>query len=156
MAVDYVENLSTFFRNIVNYRNQDVITLEEEIGVLKTYFYLQQKRYGNNLILNISVSENQKRVIFIPPLTLQLLIENAIKHNAVSKEAPLEIMVYLEGKDKLVIKNNINPKITREPGTGTGLQNIVKRYNLLSSENVSILNDGINFTITLPILNKTE
>lgn len=156
MAVDYVEKLSTFFRNIVNYRDQDVITLDEEIGVLKTYFYLQQKRYGKNLTLNISISEDQKRVIFIPPLTLQLLIENAIKHNAVSRETPLEIMIYLEGKDKLVIKNHINPKITREPGTGTGLQNIVKRYNLLSKENVSVLNDGINFTITLPILNKTE
>jgi ligand-binding sensor domain-containing protein len=156
MAVDYVEKLSTFFRNIVNYREQDVISLEEETGILKTYFYLQQKRYGSNLSLNISVSEEQKKLIFIPPLTLQLLIENAIKHNAVSKETPLEIMVYLEGDDKLVIKNNINPKITREPGTGTGLQNIVKRYNLLSNEDVSVLNDGINFTVILPVLNKID
>jgi LytS/YehU family sensor histidine kinase len=155
MAVDYVEKLSSFFRNIVNYRDQDVISLEEELGVLKTYFYLQQKRYGSNLALNISVSEEQKKLIFIPPLTLQLLIENAIKHNAVSKETPLEITVYLD-KDKLVIKNNINPKITREPGTGAGLQNIVKRYNLLSSEEVSVLNDGINFTVILPVLNKID
>ena len=155
MAVDYVENLSTFFRNIVNYREQDVISLEEEISILKTYFYLQQKRYGSNLALNISVSEEQKKLIFIPPLTLQLLIENAIKHNAVSKETPLEIKVYLD-KDKLVIKNNINPKITREPGTGTGLQNIVKRYNLLSKEDVTVLNDGINFTVILPVLNKSD
>lgn len=155
LAVDYVENLSSFFRNIVNYRDQDVISLEEEIGILKTYFYLQQKRHGQNLTLNISISEDQQKLIFIPPLTLQLLIENAIKHNAVSIETPLEIMVYLK-KDRLVVSNNINPKITREPGTGTGLQNIVKRYNLLSSENVSVVNDGINFTISLPILNKTD
>ena len=155
MAVDYVENLSTFFRNIVNYRELDVISLEEEIGILETYFYLQKKRYGNNLSLNISVPEEQKKLIFIPPLTLQLLIENAIKHNAVSKETQLEIMVYLD-KDKLVIKNNINPKISREPSTGTGLQNIVKRYNLLSNEEVSVLNDGINFTVILPVLNKID
>lgn len=155
MAVDYVEKLSSFFRNIVNYRDQDVISLEEETGILKTYFYLQQKRHGRFLALNISISEEQKKLIFIPPLTLQLLIENAIKHNAVSKETPLEIQVYLD-KDKLIIKNNINPKITREPGTGTGLQNIVKRYNLLSSENVSIQNDGVNFTVILPVLNKTD
>jgi ligand-binding sensor domain-containing protein len=155
MAVDYVENLSSFFRNIVNYRDQDVISLAEEVGILKTYFYLQQKRHGQNLVLNISISEAEKRLIFIPPLTLQLLIENAIKHNAVSKETPLQIQVYLE-KDKLVIKNNINPKITREPGTGTGLQNIVKRYNLLSGENVSVQNDGISFTVILPVLNKTD
>lgn len=155
MAVDYVEKLSGFFRNIVNYRDQDLITLEEETGILKTYFYLQKKRYGSNLTLNISISEEQKKLIFIPPLTLQLLIENAIKHNAVSKETPLEIMVYLD-KDKLVIKNNINPKITSEPGTGTGLQNIIKRYNLLSDEDVSVQNDGVNFTVILPVLNKTD
>ncbi len=155
MAVDYVENLSSFFRNIVNYRDQDLISLQEETGILQTYFYLQQKRYGNNLSLNISVTEEQKKLIFIPPLTLQLLIENAIKHNAVSKETPLKINIYIEN-DKLIIKNNINPKITREPGTGTGLQNIVKRYNLLSSENVSVQNDEINFTVILPVLNKTD
>jgi ligand-binding sensor domain-containing protein len=156
MAVDYVEKLSSFFRNIVNYREHDVITLDEEISILKTYFYLQQKRYGSNLTLNISISEEQKKLIFIPPLTLQLLIENAIKHNAVSKETPLEITVYLEDKDRLVIKNNINPKISREPGTGTGLQNITKRYNLLSKDSVSINNDGVNFTVILPVLNKTD
>lgn len=155
LAVDYVENLSSFFRNIVNYRDQDVISLEEETGILKTYFYLQQKRHGHHLSLNISLTEEQKKCIFIPPLTLQLLIENAIKHNAVSKEAPLEIKVYVD-KDKLVISNNINPKVSREPGTGTGLQNIIKRYNLLSQEAVTILNDGINFTVILPVLNKTD
>jgi len=155
MAVDYVEKLSSFFRNIVNYRDQDIISLEEETGILKTYFYLQQKRHGKNLTLHVSISEEQKKRIFIPPLTLQLLIENAIKHNAVSIESPLEILLYLD-KDKLVIKNNINPKVSREPGTGTGLQNIVKRYNLLSKEPVTILNDGINFTVILPVLNKID
>ncbi len=152
MAVDYVEKLSAFFRNIVNYRDQDVITLEEEIGILKTYFYLQQKRHGKNLSLNISVSEEEKKLIFIPPLTLQLLIENAIKHNAVSKETPLEITIGLENKNRLVIKNNINPKITREPGTGAGLQNIIKRYSLLNNEPVIVDNDGAYFTVILPIL----
>lgn len=156
MAVDYVEKLSVFFRNIVNYRDQDVITLEEEIGVLKTYFYLQQKRHGKNLMLNISVSEAEKKLIFIPPLTLQLLIENAIKHNAVSKETPLEIIIALENKEQLIIKNNINPKISREPGTGTGLENIIKRYRLLSKEPVTVNNDGTDFTVILPVLHKLD
>jgi len=156
MAVDYVEKLSAFFRNIVNYRDQDVITLGEEIAVATTYFYLQQKRHGKNLSLNISISAEEKKLIFIPPLTLQLLIENAIKHNAVSKETPLEITISLENKEQLVIKNNINPKITREPGTGTGLQNIIKRYSLLSKEPVIVNNDGAYFTVILPILNKLD
>ncbi|MEP7238567.1 MAG: two-component regulator propeller domain-containing protein [Ferruginibacter sp.] len=153
-AVDYVEQLSNFFRNIVKYRDLDVITLGEEIGILQTYFYLQQKRYGDHLILNISLTKDQKKDIFIPPLTLQLLIENAIKHNAVSKETPLTINVFIENNRQLVIKNNINPKLTREAGAGMGLQNIVSRYNLLSSEPVSIINDGKEFTIILPVLNQ--
>ncbi len=151
-AVDYVEQLSTFFRNIVKYRDYDIITLGEEFEVLNTYFYLQQKRYGSNLILSFSVTEEEKTLIFIPPLTLQLLIENAIKHNAVSKETPLEISVFLEDRKRLIIKNNINPKITREAGAGMGLQNIVNRYNLLSKEQVSVVNDGKYFTVTLPVL----
>ncbi len=154
LAVDYVEQLSAFFRNIVNYRDHDVISLGEEIGILKTYFYLQQKRYGSHLKLNIQVTEEDKKLIFIPPLILQLLIENAIKHNAVSKETPLTINVFIENKKQLVIKNNINPKITREPGAGMGLQNIVNRYNLLSKEQVKIVNDGVEFTVILPILNQ--
>ncbi|MEP7236495.1 MAG: two-component regulator propeller domain-containing protein [Ferruginibacter sp.] len=153
-AVDYVEQLSGFFRNIVNYRDHDVISLGEEFGILKTYFYLQQKRYGANLKLNIQVSEEDKKLIFIPPLTLQLLIENAIKHNAVSKETPLTIDVFMKNGKQLVIKNNINPKITRESGAGMGLQNIVNRYNLLSKEPVTLNNDGVDFTVILPILNQ--
>ncbi|MFZ1786323.1 MAG: two-component regulator propeller domain-containing protein [Ferruginibacter sp.] len=154
LAVDYVGQLSVFFRNIVNYRDHELITLGEEIGILKTYFYLQQKRYGHNLELNIAVSEADKKNIFIPPLTLQLLIENAIKHNAVSKETPLTINLFIENNKQLIIKNNINPKITRESGAGMGLQNIVNRYNLLSNEPITVQNDGVDFTVILPVLNQ--
>jgi hypothetical protein len=152
MAVDYVEQLSGFFRNIVNYRDKDVISLGEEISVLQTYFYLQQKRYGDNLKLDINITEEAKKLIFIPPLTLQLLVENAIKHNAVSKETLLLISLFMENEKHLVIKNNINPKITKESGAGMGLQNIISRYNLLSSEPVKVLNDGNSFTVSLPTL----
>lgn len=152
-AVDYVEKLSAFFRNIVKYRDADVIALGEEIEVLRTYFYLQQRRYGSNLALHITVTDDEKNHIFIPPLTLQLLIENAIKHNAVSKETPLIIDVFVENSNQLVIRNNINPKVTREAGAGMGLQNIVNRYNLLCNENVSVINNGKDFTVILPVLN---
>lgn len=152
MAVDYVEQLSEFFRNIVNYRDKDVITLEEELTLLQTYFYLQQKRYGDSLKLNIRIPEEAKKNTFIPPLTLQLLLENAIKHNAVSKEALLNVELYIEDDKWLVVNNNINPKLSREASSGMGLQNIINRYNLLSSEPVRISNNGTNFTVTLPTL----
>ncbi len=154
MAVGYVEQLSDFFRNIVNYRDKDVITLKEETGLLQTYYYLQQKRYGTNLQLNINLSEKESTETFIPPLTLQLLMENAIKHNAVSRETLLTVEIFITGDGHLVVQNNLNPRKTREAGAGMGLQNIVNRYNLLSHKKVLINNTGKQFIVSLPILKK--
>jgi ligand-binding sensor domain-containing protein len=151
MAVEYVEQLSDFFRNIVNYRDTDIISLKEEIDLLKTYFFIQQKRFGNNLKLNINLSEMEKTQNFIPPLTLQLLAENAIKHNAVSKEAPLDIDLFLEG-DRLIVRNNLNVKLTKSAGAGMGLQNIINRYTLLSNQQVIIIKDDGYFIASLPVL----
>ena len=150
-AVEYVEQLSDFFRNIVNYRDRDVITVKEELDLLKTYFFIQQKRFGSNLSLNIDLTEKQKEQNYIPPLTMQLLAENAIKHNAVSKESPLGIDIYMH-EEKLVIRNNINKKITKSEGAGMGLQNIISRYTLLDNQNVIIKNDEQYFTVSLPVL----
>jgi len=152
MAVGYVEHLSEFFRNIVNYRDKDVIPLGEEIELMQTYFYLQQKRFGAHLKMTIDVSEEAKKHIFIPPLTLQLLMENAIKHNAVSKETPLLVELFMEDDKWLTVRNNINPKMRKEVSSGMGLQNIVSRYNLLSREPVLINDDKTHFTVSLPTL----
>ncbi len=151
MAVEYVEQLSDFFRNIVNYRDKDIITLKEEIELLKTYFFLQQKRFGKNLNLNIDLSYQETSQNYIPPLTLQLLAENAIKHNAVSKETPLNIELFIEG-ERLVVRNNINVKFTKSDGAGMGLQNIINRYTLLSSQGVSINRNEEFFIVSLPVL----
>lgn len=151
MAVEYVEQLSDFFRNIVNYRDKDVIALREEIELLKTYFFIQQKRFGASLQLNINLTEQQKSQVFIPPLTLQLLAENAIKHNAVSKETILQIDLFIEG-DRLIVRNNINLKLSKSAGAGMGLQNIINRYTLLSKQEVIIIQDEQYFIVSLPVL----
>lgn len=149
MAVEYVEQLSDFFRNIVNYRDKDVITFKEEIALLKTYFFIQQKRFGNSLILNINLSEEEETQNYIPPLTLQLLAENAIKHNAVSKETSLAIDIFMEN-ERLIVRNNINLKLSKAAGAGMGLQNIINRYTLLSNQEVIIKNDDKFFIVSLP------
>ncbi|MDB5198391.1 MAG: hypothetical protein JWO92_354 [Chitinophagaceae bacterium] len=151
MAVEYVEQLSDFFRNIVNYRDKDVIALKEEIELLKTYFFIQQKRFGSSLSLNINLSEQQKSQNFIPPLTLQLLAENAIKHNAVSKETLLIIDLFME-EDRLIIRNNVNVKLSKSAGAGMGLQNIINRYTLLSNQEVIITTGNEYFIVSLPVL----
>ena len=151
MAVEYVEQLSDFFRNIVNYRDKDTIALKEELELLKTYFFIQQKRFGSSLSLNINLSEEQKEQNYIPPLTMQLLAENAIKHNAVSKETPLAIDIFMEG-ERLIIRNNINIKFSKSDGAGMGLQNITNRYTLLSNQDVIINNGDHFFIVSLPLL----
>lgn len=153
MGVEYVEQLSDFFRNIVNYRDKDTISLQEEMILLRNYLYLQQKRYGSNLKPAIQVSEEEQKNIFLPPLTLQLLVENAIKHNVVSKEAVLYIEVLIKD-DYLVVRNNINKKINKEKGTGMGLQNIKGRYALLQGKPVVVSETEDGFTVSLPILKR--
>ena len=153
-AVEYVEQLSDFFRNIVNYRDKDVIPLGEELNLLKTYFFIQQKRFGNNLQLKVDITDEQKQQIYIPPLTLQLLAENAIKHNAVSKEAPITIEILL-ADGYVMVRNNINAKLSKAAGAGMGLQNITNRYNLLAKKDVLINNDTLYFVVSLPTLQKS-
>ena len=143
--------MSDFFRNIVNYRDKDVISLQEEIGLLNTYYFLQQKRYGEHLQLAIDISDSLQQTTFIPPLTLQLLMENAIKHNAVSKESNLTVTLAIVN-DRLIVKNNINPIFNKKAGAGMGLQNIISRYKLLSEIAVTVSNDGKEFAVTLPVL----
>ncbi len=151
-AVEYTEQLSDFFRNIVNYRDKEIISLQEETDLLQTYFFLQQKRHGNNVELRSNLSEQQKAQYFIPPLTLQLLMENAIKHNAVSKETKLIISLEITVEEYLLVKNNIHARLSKQEGAGMGLQNIINRYNLLSSKKVKITHDEKYFIVLLPLL----
>ena len=149
-AVEYTEQLSDFFRNIVTYRDKDVISLAEELNLLETYLYLQKKRYGDNL--RLIMPEVVPGNFLVPPLTLQLLMENAIKHNAVSRDTPLQVELTIK-EQYLEVKNNKNARMSKEKGAGMGLQNIVSRYGMLSNKPV-IIEDGLeSFSVSLPRLN---
>ena len=154
IAVEYAGQLSDFFRDIVNYRDKEVISLAEEISLLNNYYRLQQKRYGNNLQLFVNIPEAELAAYQIPPLTLQLLMENAIKHNVVSREKTLTISLEIIHQETLQVKNNINPRLSKQPGAGMGLQNIISRYNLLSNKKVTVINDDRYFIVSLPLLKK--
>ena len=86
------------------------------------------------------------------PLALQLLIENAVKHNVVSSVSPLLVELYIDEDHYLVVRNNIIPKLHKEKGSGMGLENIIKRYELLSDRKVVIDNDGMHFTVKIPVI----
>jgi len=150
-AVTYVEKLSDFYRNIVMHREKDLIPLEEELAILNDYTFIQQKRYGRAVQIDNRVTAHEGKTYFITPLALQLLIENAIKHNVVSLETPLYVELYIEN-EYLVVKNNVKKKLQEEKGSRMGLQNIQKRYELISRKSVIIEKDDEYFTVKIPLL----
>ncbi len=150
VAIEYVEKLSQFFRDILEYREKDLIPLSEELKLIDTYIYLQKKRYCENLQLHIGVSEASLSSL-IPPMVLQMLVENAIKHNVVSVEKPLSVKIYTD-KKHIFIANNLQPKKVNEPSTGIGLANIRNRYNLLGFGEITIDASGGSFIVKLPII----
>jgi LytS/YehU family sensor histidine kinase len=106
------------------------------------------------LQINIGVSKEQQQEYCIVPLALQLLFENAIKHNAISMHQPLKIDLFINGEEQLIIRNNISKKINPEKGSSMGLQNIQKRYQLLIRKTVVVENDNIFFTVKIPLIKK--
>jgi ligand-binding sensor domain-containing protein len=154
-AVEYVEHMADFFRSIVTYREKDIISLGEEVNIIQDYLFIQRKRYGNAFMVNIDISATEEQEYYIAPLTLQLLAENAIKHNAILKEKPLLLEIFIEA-GQLVVRNNINPKLHPEKGGGLGLQNIQKRYELLTKKTVMISNDDEYFTVIIPVIKKVN
>ncbi|MFN8165803.1 MAG: two-component regulator propeller domain-containing protein [Bacteroidia bacterium] len=151
LAIEYVEKLSEFFRSIVSYREKTLIPLEEEVNLVSKYIFIQKKRYGKSLEYICDIQQEQMKGQAIPPLTLQLLAENAIKHNAVSRETPLKIDLFISA-GRIVMSNNINPKINKETSEGVGLQNIINRYKLLTREAVNIDINENRFIVSLPII----
>ena len=151
-AIDYVTKLSDYFRNMVRYRERDVIPLSEEIEMLKTYYFLQKERYGENLRLELSLPVEWMHHYALPPLTLQLLMENAIKHNEVSREKPLTVELKAGGPSHLVVVNNLSPKIQPEASTGIGLQNIIQRIRILTGNEVEVKRTASIFEVKLPLM----
>jgi len=149
-AVDFVQQLSKVYRHILEVKDEKSIPLKDELDVLKAYAFLLQTRFGHNIEIDINVADEklQKRIV---PLSLQLLMENAIKHNIVSADKPLRIDVFAEN-GSLVVSNNLQKKNQLHESTGIGLDNIRNRYKLLGDKTVQVTESGENFTVSIPLL----
>lgn len=150
-AVNYTVQLSDLYRDTLSFHEQEQIPLSEEWKVLERYFYIQHSRFGPALVLSASVPEHIRQRKKIVPLALQLLVENAIKHNVVSRSAPLIIFIEAD-EETLTVRNAIRPKATREKSTGLGLRNIRQRYAPLTKREVSWTIRNNEFIVTLPLL----
>jgi sensor histidine kinase YesM len=150
-ASEYVQKLSDFFRIILQLRDKSVIPVKEELELIKTYTFIQQKRYGNNLILK-NLIPPQFLEKGVAPLTLQMLVENAIKHNIISTEKPLTIEITVTDNQYLLIKNNLQKRLDHEPSSGLGLPNILNRYTFLTEKKPEVIVNSDYYAVAIPLL----
>ncbi|MEM6344024.1 MAG: two-component regulator propeller domain-containing protein [Bacteroidota bacterium] len=154
-AVAYVEHLSDLFRNILEYRKQTKISIGEELDLLDKFYYLQSHRYHENFVLHVNVDE-KTRSMGIPPMSLQLLVENALKHNVVSKRQPLAVYIETTRPAYLSVRNSLQLRRDHRPSTKIGQQNIRQRYQLLGKESVEIEITDQFYCVHLPLLTSPE
>lgn len=150
-AVSFVQNLSEFLRYGLQSKDNEVVRVEDEINIVGKYIYLQKTRFKQNLNVNIKVDKDVQDNYYLPPMSLQMLVENAIKHNVISKEKPLVIDIYNDGEESLVVKNNLQRR-NAENKTGIGLKNISQRYEYMTSKKVIIKQSDNVYMVSLPLL----
>jgi hypothetical protein len=158
-AQRFTTALSKVYRYVLEQKDKDLVSIEEELAFAKTYMNLLQMRFENSLSYELppnyeeiasSLAMTGMKVV---PLSLQLLLENAVKHNIISEQKPLHIKIYIEN-DALVIQNNFQKKAVLQDGQGVGIQNIISRYHIITDRKVAIEQNENTFTVKLPILTK--
>ena len=149
-AIEFALKMSDVYRYVLQQRDFTTISLKKELGFIEDFMYLHQIRMGESLQLKTDITPNDYN-LHLPPMTLQVLIENAIKHNRASNKSPLQIIIKSNDDQSLSVTNNINPKTTAF-STGTGLKNITQRYKLLTDQPLIIDPSDEEFTVTIPLL----
>jgi len=151
-AVRFTERLSDVYRYILQYKDREVVSLKTELDFIKSYLFLLKIRYPQNLTVEYNIAEPALKK-HIAPLTLQILVENAIKHNVISKTDPLTIEIYTDKDANIIVRNKLQLKYIAKNSTKTGLENIKKRYQYLSEQSVQVINNGKQFLVYIPLIN---
>jgi len=151
-AQKFTASLSKIYRYVLEQKDKELVSLEEELSFAKTYMNLLKMRFENSISYDV-VSNVEIQEAKVVPLSLQLLLENTIKHNIVSENKPLSIKIYIE-KNYLVVENNLQKKEVLSDRQGVGLQNIVNRYALISERKVLVEQTNEFFKVKIPILTK--
>ena len=149
-AQRFTNSMSKIYRYVLEQKDKELVSVEEEIDFAKTYCELLKTRFEDAVTFEFNISEEDKKG-FVVPLSLQLLLENSIKHNFATSSKPLNIKIFIE-KGNLIIDNNLQTRELPNTSTGVGLANIVSRYNLLTERNVFVEKSEAFFRVKLPIL----
>jgi len=146
----YVNKLSDVFRYILQSDKKVLVTLEEELEFVQAFRYMMEVRFANKLIFYINVDKD-KRELKIPVLSLLPLIDNVVVHNTIDSEHKMEVKIWVNDQMELVVSNPVFPKLSPPNTVGTGLINLENRFLLLMNKQIRIENDGIRFSVNLPL-----
>lgn len=149
-AEQFVQKLAFLFRHMLRNKGQDGTTVKEDLSILESYIHLMEHRYKENLIVRIKIHESM-HVKQVPIFALQVLMENAIKHNEISDKNPLEVDIF-SNSEEVVFRNVLQERIGRLEGTNTGLANLNSRVKLLVGKELKISKGNTHFTVQLPVL----
>jgi two-component system, LytTR family, sensor kinase len=148
---EFVQKLSLVLRYSLDFQKKELVSIAEELTFLEAYTYLLKIRFGEKLTIEYQNFDKIKGLV--PPLSLQLLIENAVNHNEISTQHPLSIFIHFDVKNAIIsVKNNLNPKRKPSEGAGLGLYNLDNRYMLLSQKHIDIQQDAHSFKVNIPVL----
>jgi LytS/YehU family sensor histidine kinase len=153
LAERFTEHLSKVYRYVLENKDCELVKLSTELEFLEAYLFLLSIRFENKLQVKLNIPSS-KRELMVIPLALQLLIENAIKHNAMSQKSPLIINIFIDNENYLVVKNNLQERESFIPSTGVGLKNITHRYMLLNLKEPQFKRTNSEFIASVPLINK--
>ncbi len=151
LAIKFLKQLSDVYRYVLNQKDSELVDLSTEMEFVKSYIYLQQIRHNENLRVNIDLSP-ESLILKVVPLSIQMLVENAIKHNIISKEQVLTIDIYSDNLDYIIVKNNLQVKSMIKNSNKLGLANIKSRYEFLSNKKVEVIQNANDFIVKIPLI----
>ncbi|ULQ55323.1 histidine kinase [Flavihumibacter rivuli] len=147
----FIESFSRVYRHILKTQEKELVDLQSELDYIQSYIFLLLKRFPESLSVSLHVPEAYLKAGIVPS-ALQMLIENAIKHNILSKQNPLQIDIAVNGMDSLVVSNNLQVKKQVEESTQVGLRNIARRYELVTGKSIKVVRDDSIFSVHLPLI----
>jgi two-component system, LytTR family, sensor kinase len=148
LSEEYIQKFSSIYRYILENQESNLVPLSHELQFVRDYFSLQKIRDEEKI--NLSIEINNEGSLQVPPVSLQLLVENALKHNSATRNNPLDIVIYNEGIDKLVVSNNIQPKTSITASSRKGLKNLNERSRLILNREIEILQSENFFVVKIP------
>lgn len=147
----FLNELSKVYRYLLRNNEDGLSTVGNEIKFIESYFRLLQTRHGEAVQINMEIDKRYEPYL-LPSLSLQLLVENVVKHNVLSRNKPLEIDIFTTAGNKLVVNNNLQRRTIKAPSNKVGLENIKAKYNLLRQPGFQVMEDDKNFTVVLPLI----